>query len=239
MSVNKISVVVPCYNEEANIPRFTNELILPLSSLGPDIEYIFVDDGSTDQTASLLKSLCAQLPQAVYAPHFKNEGLGMTVRTGIERATGDAILTMDADLTFHPREARKLLAALGPGIDCVMGSPWLGGMSGVPLYRRILSHGVNLIYRILLGRPVTAASSLFRLYRSHAVKPMKLESRSFDINAEILIKLVQSGAKTVEVPVVLTTRIGGVSKISTKREIRNHIRLFKKLLRWRFKKKES
>jgi dolichol-phosphate mannosyltransferase len=106
-------------------------------------------------------------------------------------------------------------------------------MEHVPLVRRLLSHGVNLAYRILLGRKITSTSSLFRLYRASAIKTLTLENRSFDINAEIVFKLIQSGANLVEVPVTLLTRTSGVSKISTAREIRNHLTLLVRVFCWR------
>jgi glycosyltransferase involved in cell wall biosynthesis len=157
----------------------------------------------------------------------------MALRTGIANAQGDALLTLDADLTFHPGEAQKLIAAYRDGVDCVAGSPLLGEMEHVPLVRRFLSHGVNFLYRLVFGRRLTAASSVFRLYRVSRLRHLKLMSESFDINAEIVFKLIQEGAQIVEVPATLLVRTGGVSKISTWREIKNHVRLLWRALLWR------
>ncbi len=164
--------------------------------------------------------------------HPSNQGLGAAIRTGFAAARGDAILTLDSDLTFHPDQIPLLLSAY-PDADAVFGSPLKGKMTDVPLIRRILSHGVNLIYRALLGQRLTSVSSVFRLYRKEALIGLGLRSTSFDINAEIAAKLVFSGARIVEVGTVLTVRERGVSKIRIGREIGNHLRMFAKIISWR------
>ncbi len=232
-SIKKLSVVVPCYNEEANLLRFPIELFDPILRLAPAAEFLFIDDGSADSTAQVLEEIIRTRKNAQLIRHPKNLGLGMAVRTGIDAATGDAILTLDADLTFHPGEFPKLLAGFKNGVDAVLGSPYLGQMEHVPFVRRLLSNGVNLMYRILLGQKITATSSLFRLYRAGPVKRLELKNTGFDINAEIVFKLIQSGSVIEEVPVTLLTRTAGVSKISTANEIKNHIRLLWRVLRWR------
>ncbi len=167
--------------------------------------------------------------------HAENRGLGASVRTGISNSSGDAILTLDADLTFHPRDFSQVFAAFTNDVDCVMGSPFLGKMKGVSAFRRLLSWGVNFIYRVLLGKPFTAVSSIFRLYRASAIKALHLTCDSFDINAEILLKLLASNARVVEVPVTLERRMYGVSKINTVREIKNHLKMFMRILLWKTK----
>lgn len=231
--INKLSVVVPCFNEEGNVYLFKKEIIEFFRGFPFDSEFIFVDDGSTDKTNSLLDSLRGNDPKIKILTHSKNKGLGQSVRDGIDSSTGDAILTLDADLTFHPREFAELLEAYKPDVDCVSGSPFMGGFMGVSFFRRFLSVSVNRIYKVLLGQKITATSSLLRLYKANAVQSLELTSTSFDINAEIISKLVFSGNKIVEVPVVLTERIFGVSKIKITREIKNHLKMFLKIMIWR------
>jgi dolichol-phosphate mannosyltransferase len=106
-------------------------------------------------------------------------------------------------------------------------------MRSVSLWRRVLSHGVNMIYKGLLGISFTSTSSLFRLYRTAALKKLDLKSVNFDINAEILLKILKNGGRAVEVPVTLTVRRYGQSKINTLREIKNHLKIFTAIFRWR------
>ena len=233
--VHKLSVVVPCFNEEGNIPRLRDELLPYFGSLGFACEFLFVDDGSSDQTYERLVALQRQDPSIKVFRHPENRGLGMALRLGFDQAAGDAIVTLDADLTFHPSEFSRLKDALAVGVACVSGSPVLGRFKGVPPVRRLLSRSVNGLYKILLGRRVTSTSSIFRLYRTQALRNLDLRCRSFDINAEVLSKLIIQGGIVVEVPVALAARQWGRSKIHVGREIKNHLVMFIKILWWRMR----
>jgi len=230
--IRKLSVVVPCFNEEGNVRRFEKELFEEYRRLPFPCEFVLVDDGSSDLTASLLKSLAEKNPSVVFRAHSKNLGMGAALRTGIAVAAGDAILTIDADLTFHPSNIDLLLAAYNPGVDCVTGSALLGRLEGVSAGRAFLSKGVNILYGMLLGG-ITSTSSVFRLYRASTLKVLELDRTDFDINAEILLKLLKRKGRVVEVPVTLTQRSWGQSKIRISREIRNHIRMLGRVSLWR------
>jgi undecaprenyl-phosphate 4-deoxy-4-formamido-L-arabinose transferase len=233
-SIHRLSVVVPCCNEQANLQRFPTEVIAPLKALAPEFELVLVDDGSRDATRQRIETLMEEFPGLVRkVVHGSNRGLGAALTSGFAIARGDAILTLDADLTFSPAEVPNLLKAYSVGVDCVMGSPFRGKMQGVALHRRILSHGVNTIYKSLLNRPLTSVSSLFRLYRASVLKKLDLSCTSFDINAEILLGLIAHGANVVEVPATLGVRRDGVSKIRTAREIKNHLKMFARILTWK------
>lgn len=233
--INRLSVIVPCFNEEGNVPRFKPELLDYFSQFPFTTDFIFVDDGSVDSTLQQLESLAKNNPQIKIVRHETNMGLGIALQTGLKEAGGDACLVLDSDLTFHPSEFPKLLELFSANVDCVLGSPNLGSFSSVPLFRRILSQGVNFIYRILLGRNITSTSSIFRLYRSNSLKHLQLKSKSFDINAEILFKLILNGYSVCEAPVTLTSRVWGRSKIKILREVMNHMKWFLKILFWRLK----
>ena len=230
--IQKLSVIIPCFNEAANVPLFQTELLDALRALGVTTEVIFVDDGSIDDTRAALEKFCAANPGMTVRSHERNQGLGAAIRTGLASATGDAVATLDADLTFHPRQISLLMKSYDEA-DAVLGSPQLGGFEQVNWARRILSNGVNLVYQLLFGRRITATSSVFRLYRTSAIRSLALECDSFDINAEIVFKLLRHGFRVREVPVRLTVRRFGVSKINVPREVKNHLRMFVRILGWR------
>lgn len=168
--------------------------------------------------------------------HPTNQGLGAAIRTGFAASRGSLIVTLDSDFTFHPDQIPVLLEAL-PGVAAVFGSPVRGKMENVSLIRRLLSWCVNALYALFLGEALTSVSSLFRVYRREALAGLGLRSQSFDINAEIAAKLVNAGEKIKEVPVVLTGRLHGESKIHYGREIRNHLLMFLKIIGLRLMKK--
>lgn len=231
----KLSVIIPCCNEEQNVPRFAGELWPVLENSGYDFEVVIVDDGSTDNTVAEVKKI--QKPQLRLARHKVNRGLGAAMRTGIAAATGDRLVFLDGDLTFHPTLIPRLWEAMKayPEADFIIGSPNLGGYSKeIPAWRLWVSKLANLVYRVLLGKPTTSLNQIFRLYKTEQLKRLPLSAVGFDINAEILFKLVFSGKNFVEVPAELTARLHGVSKLNYTREIRRHLVLIFKILKWKF-----
>lgn len=231
----KLTIILPCYNEEDNIPYIEKELFNILDKLGLEYEIIFVDDGSKDKTYQKIVELSKRNKRIIICKHKKNMGLGAAIQTGIKKARSDLLVTLDSDLTFHPKQIEDLLNAFDKNkVDCVIGSPTLKGYDkSIPIYRIFLSKTVNLMYDILLGKRITSVSPIFRLYKTNQLKKLKLESNGFDINAEILAKLLIQKKKVIEIPAKLTVRKYGVSKINNIREIKNHIKLMYKIIKWK------
>lgn len=229
----RLSVVIPCFNEELNIQRFESELLPPLKSLGVPFEILAVDDGSTDASLQSLKGLSKRLPELRVLSHGSNRGLGAALRTAFLEATGDWIVVLDADLTFSPDQITALLQKqLETGADLIGGSPFLapGGFFGVPWTRRLPSLILNAFYRGLFDRRLTAYTPLFRLYCAVHLKAMHLVSQGFEINAEIAARFIRTRRRFAEVPAVLTERSRGASKLNRWRELARHVRLILRLL---------
>lgn len=237
----KLSVVLPVYNEKENLRRLDDELFSVLRSLVEnklisDYEVILIDDGSTDSSAELIETLIKKYPFCLAEHHSKNLGLGRALFTGIQKASGDLIITLDADFTFHPQQIPVLLKEyiLDNQIDCIIGSAAIGELKYVAWWRKFLSRSANWLYRIVSGKNFTAATSIFRLYRSKAIKEIKWKSTGFSANAEILLQLIKQNKNIREVPVLLTGRLYGYSKINILKEIFNHLALILKILLNRF-----
>jgi len=232
-----LSIIIPCYNEEGNIHIYEEELFGELNKLNIRYTVIFVDDGSTDNTRKELLKLQKKYKNIVIHSFIKNKGMGMAIREGIKLAENDLSITLDADLTFHPDKIKELLSRFFVGdVDCIIGSTALAGYGkGVPFYRKFLSISLNLIYSILLGKRLTSVSPIFRVYNTQDLKDLNLTCKGFDINAEILVNLLKNEKKVVEIPTILTVRRFGESKINNIKEIKNHIKLFFKIMRWKFR----
>jgi dolichol-phosphate mannosyltransferase len=218
-------VVVPCYNEAGCFKRFSSELFPALNALKIPWEVVAVDDGSTDETGDILRNMAAQRPGLRVLTHSRNRGMGAALRTGFAGATGDWIATLDADMTFHPNQLAKLIdAQMREDADLVSGSPFLEntGAAQVSWARRLPSLIINAAYRMICGRELTAYTPIFRLYRASALRALFLRSEGFEINAEIAIGFLEAGFKVIEVPVVLTVRQEGASKLAPLRELRRH-----------------
>ncbi|MDI6719438.1 MAG: glycosyltransferase [Methanomicrobiales archaeon] len=236
-----ISIVVPLYNERENVLTYDSLLFPVIDSIAESarlaVEYVMVDDGSQDDTLLQLQMIESMRKDVRVIAHGTNKGMGAAVRTGINHCTGNLIVTIDSDLTFKPVEIGKLIEAYNrTGADCVSGSPYLlkNSVKDVSLFRLILSCIINSLYRMMLGSNITSVSPIFRLYKREVLCSMDIESNGFDINAEILAKLIINNKKVVEIPVALHRRERGESKINVKREIINHVRLLLKIFKVKY-----
>lgn len=228
-----ISFIFPAFNEADNLKRFPQEVFPVFDKLGESYELIIVDDGSWDDTYAVASGLGSR---ARVVKHEKNKGLGAAIRTGIQEARGEIVITMDTDLTFAPSLVEKLLVRFREGnVDVVSGSPKLAGYGkDIPSYRIFIGKCSTLVYSILLGRKITAVSPIFRLYKREDLVGLDLQATGFDINAEILFQLIRHGKKIAEIPAELTQRQYGESKLNYVNEMKRHIRLMKRMVAWRF-----
>jgi len=240
-----ISVIIPLYNEQDNIVHYTTDLFPIIDNIGKSagekIEYIFVDDGSQDETINKIQAIALVRTDTKILRHVKNSGMGSAIKTGLSACTGDLVVTMDADLTFRPVDVEKLIEKYREtDADCVSGSPYLekGLMEEVTPFRLFMSKSVNFFYRALLGNGITCVSPVFRLYKRSVLMTINITSPNFEINAEIISKLIIGGWKVVEVPVPLLKRKYGESKININREIKNNIRLLFRIFKTKYLHRE-
>nr|WP_320162188.1 glycosyltransferase [uncultured Methanoregula sp.] len=240
-----ISVIIPLYNEQDNIVHYTTDLFPIIDNIGKNagerIEYVFVDDGSRDETVKAIRMITEGRTDSRILVHAKNSGMGSAIKTGLSACSGDLVVTMDADLTFRPVDVAKLIEKYQEThADCVSGSPYLGEglMEEVTPFRLFMSKSVNFLYRILLGKGITCVSPVFRLYKRSVLNRIKISSRNFEINAEILSKLIIGGSKVAEVPVPLLKRKYGESKINIKREIKNNILILYRIFKTKYLHRE-
>lgn len=225
-----ISIVMPLFNERENVLRFKAEFFPDIKKLSEKyrqrFEVIFVDDGSRDDTLALLKRCTALWEATVVVPHGRNRGMGAAIKTGICASNGEVIVTMDSDLTYKTGDIERLfLAYVDTDADCISGSPYLersGVVGETSLIRILLSKMVNLVYQVVLLHRISCVSGIFRLYKRSALESLTLSSDSFEINAEIMTKLIICGKSVVEVPVQLHQRQYGESKLNIKREVKNN-----------------
>jgi dolichol-phosphate mannosyltransferase len=225
-----LSVVIPCCNEEKSVARFETELFPALDARQQPYELLAVDDGSSDGTRAALEKLAAAGRPLKVLVHERNRGLGAALRTGFTAAQGDWIVTLDADLTFHPSRVADLVKRQQEtGADLVAGSPF-SSASSVSWRRRLPSLLLNAFYRGLFSHGFTAYTPIFRLYRRAALSQLDLRAEGFEINAEIAARFLRKGLKVAETPVPLTTRTEGTSKLSSWRELARHARLIARLL---------
>ena len=242
----KLSVVVPCFNEEDNIEKLRAEFFPVIEKLVgsrlPDggeidsVEVVFVDDGSSDGTYDALMRAFSNYKQPSislkFEKHEVNRGLGAALRTGFGAVTGDIVVTTDSDGTYHFSTIPSLLEHLTRGVAIVTASPYhpKGEVVGVPGYRIFLSRGSSLIYRILLNWRIHTYTALFRAYRREVVDHISFTANDFLGATELMVKAMLKGYQVDEFPAALHQRMFGVSKAKLVRTIKSHLNFQTRLL---------
>jgi dolichol-phosphate mannosyltransferase len=222
-----ISVVVPMYNEAANLPGNIERMQAALRLTRAGFEIIPVDDGSTDDTWSRLQAMAGRDNTIRPSGYPDNSGRGRALRVGFNRARGRFILTTDADLSYDeaylPAMYELLCDPRRP--DMVVGSPYMrgGDTRNVPARRLLISRLANMFLSKILPGRIKTVTGILRGYRAEAVRSLDLESNGKEIHLEILSKGVAAGFRTIEFPAVLTGRQRGQSKFRFRATAFSHI----------------
>jgi len=207
----KLSIIIPVFNEEKTIAEIL-ERVVNLKIANVDKEIIVVDDGSTD--SSKFKVQSSKLPRVKLFIHEKNLGKGATVRTGIEKTTGDYIVIQDADLEYNPNDIARLM---GPILNNKAKVVYGTRLKRMPNFSkdernpRFLLHYIgnkflSLITSILYGQWITDMETCYKLFPRKAVKSIHLSSKGFDFEPEITAKLLKKGYKICEIAIATNPR---------------------------------
>ena len=202
----EVSVIVPIWNEAPTLDELCERVYATMQRLGKSYEVIFVDDGSTDESPSILKELYTQYPAMKVIRFNRNYGQHMAVLAGLERARGEIIVTLDGDLQNPPEEIPKLLEKIQEGYD-VVGGQRLSRQDS--LGRRLLSWLMNRMASHVVGVAMRDSGSMLRAYRRSVVEQLiQCQDRTMYIPA-----LANAFAASVaEVPVAHQRRASGRSR---------------------------
>ncbi len=212
----RVTVILPTYNEADNISLLLPELLaLPLS-------VCVVDDNSPDGTGEIAAEWAARESRVSVVRRAEKLGLGTAYLAGFAWALehgAEAVMTMDADFSHHPRYIPAILAA-AENADVVIGSRYIpGGDVLYPFYRRFLSKTANFVARAALGLRAHDCTAGFRLYRADVLREVPLDrirSNGYSFLVEMLTFAQRAGIRIAEVPIIFADRERGVSKISSR-----------------------
>lgn len=204
-----LSVVVPVFNEEENVPALIDRLIPQLDMTACSYEILFVDDGSRDQTAAIIESAAHRNPRARLLRLSRNFGHQAALVAGMEHARGEAIITMDGDLQHPPELLPALVKNWREGADVVQTIRRETADAGV--FKRATSNGFYRLLSIVSRIRVTPGAADFRLLSREAVNAFLQcrERRRFNRG---LVQWI--GFSYVEVPYDAAPRFAGRSKYS-------------------------
>jgi dolichol-phosphate mannosyltransferase len=222
MPSSRTLVALATYNEIENLPGLVDEILRVL----PGADVLVIDDNSPDGTGQWCDERAASEPRLHCLHRAGKLGLGSATVAGIRWAlekSYDDLVTMDADWSHDPRYLPELVRATEEA-DVAVGSRYCagGGVEGWPLYRRVLSRGMNRLSRLMLRLPIRDTSGAFRAYRVDAIRKIDLaniQSAGYSYLEEILWHLHRAGATFVEVPITFHERRAGRSKISVREAV--------------------
>jgi len=228
--VRELSVVLPAFNEEANIERVARDCVAYLDGGGLDYELVVTNDGSHDQTGAVLDRLAAELPRLRPQHHPQNRGYGAALRTGFEAATKRFVFYMDGDGQFDIRELDNLLPLATDEEHIVTGYRI---ERRDPFMRRLNAKLFGgWLVRLLLDVKVRDLNCAFKLIPKKVLDAITLESTGALINAELYGRAVRKGFGIKEVGVHHYPRTAGVQ---TGAHLRVILRAFYDLFRLRQK----
>ncbi len=222
-----LSIVIPMFNEAENVETTIKRVEDALTLFPGAFEIVTVDDGSTDGTLAILRALSERNGKVKVVSYGGNRGRGMALRKGFKAASGEMVLSIDADLSYDPRYINDLVGTLRaePDIDLVLASPYMpgGGVQNVPFLRLLISKLGNRVLRLAMPNRIYTSTGIFRAYRKSVLESLELESDGKELHLEILSKAVALGYRVKEVPAILTSRKKGRSKFKFKKTAMSHL----------------
>lgn len=192
--MRKVTVLLPGYN----VARHLDALVANLRAALPDAELLLVDDGSADDTAATGRALGLTVIE-----HEINQGKGMALRTGFEAAVeagAEAVITMDSDGQHLASEAGRFVDAWEEGADVVVGDR-MADNDNMPWLRKRTNEFTSWVISRIAGARIPDSQNGYRLFDAEVLRSVKLESRRYDMESEILIRAARQGYRIASVPI--------------------------------------
>ncbi|KAL1914899.1 uncharacterized protein VTP21DRAFT_7815 [Calcarisporiella thermophila] len=219
-SYNKYSVLLPTYNERENLPIIIWLLVKTFTEHHINYEIIIIDDNSPDGTQEIAEQLQKLYgsDRIVLRPRPGKLGLGTAYVHGIQHATGNFIIIMDADFSHHPKFIPLFIKKQQEkNYDIVTGTRYKrgGGVYGWDLRRKVISRGANFLASVLLRPGASDLTGSFRLYKKDALSKLIeiTASKGYVFQMEMIIRARQLNFSIAEVPITFVDRVYGESKL--------------------------
>jgi len=207
-----ISVIVPFYNEEPNVDELYQRVAAVLT--GSDVEFLFVDDGSTDRTYERLSAIARRDARVRLIRFRRNFGQTAALSAGIDHSRGDIIVPMDGDLQNDPADIPRLLAKIAEGYDVVSG--WRRNRQD-PISKRIPSRIANRVISWISGVQLHDYGCSLKAYRRRVLRDVKLYG---EMHRFVPIYASWQGARVTELPVTHHPRTHGKSNYGIERTVK-------------------
>jgi glycosyltransferase involved in cell wall biosynthesis len=217
-----LSVVLPAWNEAANIRTTTEGVVATLSVLAPDFEIIIVDDGSADETGAIADDLAAQDARVRVVHHPRNQGYGAAVISGFDAAAKELLFFMDSDGQFDINDIAALIIPFeGGAADVILG--YREHRQDAPI-RKLNAWAWKQLVSFLFNLRVRDIDCAFKLMPTRLVRIADVHARGAMVNTELLAKFVRMGVTMEQVPVGHYPRRAGKATGANVRVILNAFR---------------
>jgi len=218
----KLSIVVPVYNEEKNLPELFEQIVAAMQPLEMDWDVTFVDDGSRDASVEVIRQLHEQAPERVRMVVFRrNYGQTAAISAGINQSDGDIVILMDADLQNDPADIPLLLEELDKGFDVISG--WRKNRQDNQLTRNLPSHMANRLISSSTGVHLHDYGCTLKAYRREILQSINLYG---EMHRFIPVYAKEAGGKISEVVVHHHPRKHGKANYGLERTIKVILDLF-------------
>src|SRR6476660_2392180 len=182
-----VSVVIPCYNEEAILESNVNRVISFLETKADKYQWeiVLVNDGSKDNTGKIADEFARRRSDVRVIHHPVNLNLGLALQTGFRHSKGDIIVVLDVDLSYAVESIEQLVDKLvETSSDIVLASPYMKGgkVTGVPFSRRVMSKWVNRIMRTAAQDKYHTYTAMVRAYRADFIRSLNLKTRDYEVS---------------------------------------------------------
>jgi len=215
----KYSVILPTYNERKNLPIIVWLLNDSFTKNKFDYEIVIVDDASPDNTAEVAKQLQKAYPGRIILKQRAGKlGLGTAYVHGLQFASGNFVIIMDADFSHHPKFIPEMIRLQATkDYDIVTGTRYAGdgGVYGWDLKRKLVSKGANIFADTFLRPGVSDLTGSFRLYKKDVLQEVvaKVQSKGYVFQMELMVLAKSMGYTVAEVPISFVDRVYGDSKL--------------------------
>ncbi|HET7212646.1 MAG TPA: glycosyltransferase family 2 protein, partial [Terriglobia bacterium] len=211
----RYSIVIPLFNEEDNLRPLYTKVVESMEAVSGGYQIVFVDDGSSDRTYSLLREICANDGRVMLVRLRRNFGQTTALQAGFDYAEGEVIISLDGDLQHDPAEIPQFIAKINEGYDLVSG--WRVKRQDTWLTRRLPSRIANWMMAKLSGVDIHDFGTTFKAYRREILQQMRL----YGDHHRFIPALASSfGARIAEIPIKNIPRTNGKSNYGLSRTIR-------------------
>ena len=238
-----VTIIIPCYNEASSLPYLKKALeeMIEKAQNRYDLHFIFVDDGSIDDTYAILQNLFGTENNCKIIRHNFNKGISAALLTGFDSADTEIVCSMDADCSYDPLTLLEMIPLLNGQVDLVTASPYHhhGHVLNVPGWRLFLSKSLSRIYQVILTNEVATCTSCFRIYRRSSILKLLIKHKDYLGIIELLAKLDIHGGVIAEYPTTLQCRIFGHSKMKIIQNIIGHLNVLAEITKYRRKFRQA